>query len=77
MVVRQYPDDQNILALPHWQGRFTQRDYTALTPLIWEHVNPLWLARPQHEHEARCAVIEMVDGDTLVNQQRVALRNNI
>ena len=28
------------LALPHWQGRFTPRDYAALTPLIWEHVNP-------------------------------------
>jgi hypothetical protein len=28
------------LALPHWRGRFTPRDYAALTPLIWEHVNP-------------------------------------
>ena len=31
---------QKVLALPHWQGRFTPRDYAALTPLIWEHVNP-------------------------------------
>lgn len=31
---------QKVLAQPHWQGRFTPRDYEALTPLIWEHVNP-------------------------------------
>ncbi|WP_223537127.1 transposase [Pseudomonas sp. GL-B-16] len=31
---------QKVLALPHWQGRFTPRDYAALMPLIWEHVNP-------------------------------------
>lgn len=31
---------QKVLALPHWQGMFTPRDYAALTPLIWEHVNP-------------------------------------
>jgi hypothetical protein len=29
-----------MLAQPHWQGRLTPRDYAALTPLIWEHVNP-------------------------------------
>ena len=23
-----------------WQGRMTPRDYAALTPLVWEHVNP-------------------------------------
>ena len=31
---------QNILSKPHWQGKLTPRDYAALTPLIWEHVNP-------------------------------------
>jgi len=31
---------QKVLAQPHWQGRMTPRDYAALTPLIWEHVNP-------------------------------------
>ena len=31
---------QAMLAQPHWQGRLTPRDYAALTPLIWEHVNP-------------------------------------
>jgi TnpA family transposase len=29
---------QKLLAQPHWQGKFTPRDYAALTPLIWEHV---------------------------------------
>lgn len=31
---------QTVLARPHWQGRLTPRGYAALTPLIWEHVNP-------------------------------------
>ena len=31
---------QKVLAQPHWQDKFTPRDYAALTPLIWEHVNP-------------------------------------
>ncbi|MCB1560389.1 MAG: Tn3 family transposase [Xanthomonadales bacterium] len=31
---------QKVLAQPHWQGRMSPRDYAALTPLIWEHVNP-------------------------------------
>ncbi|MBP8163304.1 MAG: Tn3 family transposase [Propionivibrio sp.] len=31
---------QKVLAQPHWQGKLTPRDYGALTPLIWEHVNP-------------------------------------
>jgi TnpA family transposase len=31
---------QQLLAQPHWQGKFTPRDYAALTPLIWDHVNP-------------------------------------
>nr|WP_242688730.1 transposase [Photorhabdus tasmaniensis] len=31
---------QKILSQPHWEEKFTSRDYAALTPLIWEHVNP-------------------------------------
>src|SRR5215813_4236558 len=31
---------QRVLAQPQWQGKLTPRDYAALTPLIWEHVNP-------------------------------------
>lgn len=31
---------QKVLSQQHWQGRLTPRDYAALTPLIWEDVNP-------------------------------------
>jgi Tn3 transposase DDE domain len=31
---------QQVLARPSWLGRLTVRDLRALTPLIWEHVNP-------------------------------------
>lgn len=31
---------QEVLSQPHWQGRLTETDLRALTPLIWEHVNP-------------------------------------
>ncbi|WP_034999156.1 Tn3 family transposase [Beijerinckia mobilis] len=31
---------QQILAQPNWAEKLTTRDLAALTPLIWEHVNP-------------------------------------
>lgn len=31
---------QKVLAQPDWQEKFMPRDYAALTPLIWEYVNP-------------------------------------
>ncbi len=31
---------QEVLTQPHWQGRLTETDLRALTPLMWEHVNP-------------------------------------
>jgi len=31
---------QKVLSQQRWQGKLTPRDYAALTPLIWEHVNP-------------------------------------
>ena len=31
---------QRVLARPQWSGKLTARDLSALTPLIWEHVNP-------------------------------------
>jgi TnpA family transposase len=31
---------QQVLARPSWSGMLTARDLRALTPLIWEHVNP-------------------------------------
>jgi TnpA family transposase len=31
---------QQVLARPHWSDRLTPRDQQAITPLIWDHVNP-------------------------------------
>jgi len=31
---------QRVLAQPHWGQKLGPRDLSALTPLIWEHVNP-------------------------------------
>ena len=31
---------QQVLAQPHWAQKLVPRDLAALTPLIWEHVNP-------------------------------------
>jgi len=31
---------QQLLAQPQWEQRLTTRDQSALSPLIWEHVNP-------------------------------------
>ena len=31
---------QQVLAQPHWRRKLEPRDLSALTPLIWEHVNP-------------------------------------
>jgi hypothetical protein len=31
---------QQILSRPQWSRRMTPVDLRALTPLIWEHVNP-------------------------------------
>ncbi|WP_431064780.1 Tn3 family transposase [Methylotuvimicrobium sp.] len=31
---------QQVLSQPHWQDKMTIRDYAALTPLIWGHINP-------------------------------------
>jgi len=31
---------QKALEQPHWRDKMTHQDYAALTPLIWEHINP-------------------------------------
>jgi hypothetical protein len=31
---------QQVLARPEWKGRLNARDFHALTPLFWGHVNP-------------------------------------
>jgi hypothetical protein len=45
---------QHILARPHWKDRLTAIDHRALTPLIWEHVNPY--GRYELDMEARLAL---------------------
>jgi Tn3 transposase DDE domain len=43
---------QRVPARPRWSRRLTARDIRAMTPLIWEHVNPYghsnWTWRPDH-----------------------------
>jgi hypothetical protein len=31
---------QKVLARPHWRQKLEPHDLIAVTPLIWEHVNP-------------------------------------
>ena len=31
---------QQVLTRPHWKEKLTAVDLRAITPLIWEHVNP-------------------------------------
>jgi len=45
---------QQVLARPHWQRRLTAIDQRALTPLIWEHVNPY--GRYELDTDARLAL---------------------
>jgi hypothetical protein len=55
---------QQVLAQPPWGRKLTPRDLSALTPLIWEHVNPYGApgsARRESSH-----------GGTLLGVSRVA-----
>lgn len=45
---------QQVLAQPQWSGKLTARDFRALTPLIWEHVNPY--GRFELDMEARLPI---------------------
>jgi TnpA family transposase len=45
---------QQVLAQPEWSERLTPRDLRALTPLIWEHVNPY--GRFELDMEARLPI---------------------
>ena len=45
---------QQVLAKPHWSGKLTARDLSALTPLFWEHVNPY--GRFELDMDARLAI---------------------
>ena len=45
---------QRVLTQPQWSGKLTPRDLRALTPLIWEHVNPY--GRFELDMEARLPI---------------------
>jgi hypothetical protein len=45
---------QQVLAQPEWSKKLTARDLRALTPLIWEHVNPY--GRFELDMEARLLI---------------------
>jgi TnpA family transposase len=45
---------QQVLAAPQWSGNLVARDLRALTPLIWEHVNPY--GRFELDMEARLPI---------------------
>ena len=45
---------QQVLARPQWPGKVAARDLRALTPLIWEHVNPY--GRFELDMEARLPI---------------------
>jgi hypothetical protein len=41
---------QQILEKPEWAHKLTHRDFAALTPLIWEHVNPYGRFETRHQY---------------------------
>jgi hypothetical protein len=45
---------QQVLVQPEWSRKLTARDPRALTPLIWEHVNPY--GRFELDMEARLPI---------------------
>lgn len=46
---------QQVLARPHWADRLTPRDRHAVTPLIWDHVNPY--GRYEHDIDSRIPIL--------------------
>ena len=52
---------QKVLAHPRWQQAMTPRDYAALTPLIWSHVNPYRRRVRPHLVLARAIAIRRVE----------------
>ena len=57
---------QQVLAQPHWAERLTATDLRALTPLIWEHVNPYGRFELDMNDPVAAALIQMAPGDTTV-----------
>jgi hypothetical protein len=59
---------QQVLAKPHWSGKLTARDLSALTPLFWEHGNPY--GRFELDTAAD-QLIDLAAGDTIVGSRSV------
>jgi hypothetical protein len=45
---------QRILGKPEWETRMTPTDFRAITPLVWEHINPY--GRYDLDMESRLAI---------------------
>ncbi len=45
---------QRILSTPEWEARMTPTDFRAITPLVWEHINPY--GRYELDMESRLAI---------------------
>jgi hypothetical protein len=45
---------QRILNTPEWEARMTPTDFRAITPLVWEHINPY--GRYELDMETRLAI---------------------
>jgi hypothetical protein len=45
---------QRILGKPEWETRMTPTDFRAITPLVWEHINPY--GRSDLDMESRLAI---------------------
>ena len=58
---------QQVLARPHWAKRLTATDLRAVTPLIWEHVNPR-MAVLSSIWKPDSISVQMAPGDTTVGR---------
>ncbi len=45
---------QRILSMHEWEARMTPTDFRAITPLVWEHINPY--GRFELDMETRLAI---------------------
>ncbi|WP_246560146.1 transposase [Geobacter grbiciae] len=43
---------QRVLENPEWSERITARDFAALSPLLTQHINPLWTFRTGYKFSA-------------------------
>ncbi len=63
---------QQVLARPHWADLLTSRDQQAVTPLIWDHVNPY--GRFELDMDSRIPVLacpQMAADDTTVGNRPI------